>query len=183
MATVSSERAHWLKVLVRWPVYMCLMIAKFGFGFLCANVAAEGTRLLFPAWGKKLHRMPGFGILRDYEATYQLDGAFVFAGFVIFIVFAVWDAFFTRVLKAEASGDRYFEYADLFPTVGDKFAIVAGIVLSATDFILMYRSMNEMSWGSGWFSLTSLLAACAYFALIVLFCFVVAHFRHNINKP
>jgi hypothetical protein len=184
MSTVLTEFpwGRLVKAVFLVLLWFLWLMTEASFGLMTANIVAEGTRILFTPWGKKLHMMPGLGGLKQYEGWHQVDGALVFAVFTMIVMLVCWSFFFHRVLKAKKQWSQLLDCGELFSGIGERIAMISGAVLSLADAVLFYAAMNEMSWGTGWFSLTSLLATAAYCSLVVLCAFVSAQLSHKIKN-
>jgi hypothetical protein len=178
MSHVLRELSHGSGILMAYIKYVCwTILMKFGLGLMSAAIVAEGSRLMFPAMGVKLHKLaiPGFSMLKDYELTYRLDAAFLGAIGVMLFVFITWGYIIDRLIKLENTDVPYFS------SVGAILVTVAGGALLLADAICLYSGIAELSWGGG-ISFTGILASMTYISIVVLSAFVSVQLRHKIDS-
>jgi hypothetical protein len=154
------------KLLWAFAVYWGWQIAtKLILGLIYLAVISEGLRVLIPALGQKLYKLPGLSPLQDFEGTYRLDLAPFFALFLLVAVFVLWG----RIIEVVVS-DR----DPSLWTTEERFLFVLGCVILGADAILFFFAMTQMGWGSG-FTLSALVATAAYVGVLVFVSWMSVH--------
>jgi hypothetical protein len=157
-ALIFAYLRHWI-----WTVFKIVV-----FGMLYIYLISEGLRLVIPALGQKLWKLPGLSILRNYEETHRLDLAPVFAIVLLIAVFYLW----CRVLEGWIFPDHDLQTLGRHPGRYRLFIITLGSVVLGADLVLFYVSMTSMGWKGVVFSLPALLATAAYAACVIFVSFV-----------
>lgn len=154
---VDDFLERWRRLYPVFRYWAWQFVSKAILGVIYLAVISEGLRLLIPALGQKLYKLPGFGSLREFEATYRLDMAPFFAVFLLVAVFVLW-----RRLLAVWLSERDIELW----TREERLIGVIGCVILGADAVLFYYAMAQLSWGSS-FSFSALIATAAYVGVIV----------------
>lgn len=134
-----------------------------GIGYIA--VIIEGLRMVVPALGTKLHRLPLLGALKDYEFWHDLD----MAPFVAAVLFTFSNWIWCQLLEAWLYEDAPLYASDRSERVQQCLMLLGGIILFA-DACLFYRAMTLVAWGTQTWSLTSLMSTLAYLAVLVCLC-------------
>lgn len=160
MSDSWSRRVRAAMIWARAKFTLWEVIMKGGLGVIYVSVISDGLRIVLPAFGQKLHKLPGLTFLKDYEATYRLDVAPFFA---VFLLTAVW-YLMERVLRLwlqARDDDQVWESKPHAQLVTILAAIILGV-----DACLFYFAMTRMGWGNA-FSFTAILATLAYMAVLI----------------
>lgn len=173
--TVGSRRPNGLILIIAWARLWCFRPVKLLIGIGYTAVITEGLRMVVPALGIKLHKLPLLSFLKDYEVWHRLDLA-VFAGMLLFALSnSIWCSLLERWLYEdsgpEASGRSASHY--------EKCLIVVGSVILFADACLFYRAMTFAGWGGQPFSLTALICTLAYVAVLVAVCMTSVNLKRN----
>src|SRR5262245_52979714 len=80
----------WRRIRPYLRYWLWQLATKSVLGVIYLAVISEGLRLLIPALGQKLHKLPGLAALRNFDVTYRLDLAPFFAVFLLLAVFILW---------------------------------------------------------------------------------------------
>jgi hypothetical protein len=157
---------------IRWGVlwaqiqyWAWQIFTKVVLGIIYLAVIAEGLRLVVPALGQKIHKLPGLSSFNDYEFTHRLDLAHFFSLFMLIGVWSLWASMLRVWLEVDSRINDWDSenYRRLIVTLGS-------IILLA-DACLFYAAMTQIGWGGSVFSLSALLATAAYLAMIVFVTF------------
>jgi hypothetical protein len=163
------EPFHWRRamrlLLARIKYWLWQIFAKGVLGLIYIAVISEGLRLLVPALGQKLYKLPipGAVLLEDDEVGHRLDLAHGFSIFLLLGVFYLWGEllrFWLRPGEEAGEGWDSENYQTLITALG--------VAILGADGCLFYFSVSQMDWSGGSFSLTALLATVAYLAVLVL---------------
>lgn len=133
-------------------------------------VIADGLRLLLPALGIPLWKLPipGISYLRLYQGFNKFDLANCLAIFLCLAVFFLW----LNILRMWLSEDGFFVSRRLD---AEKYALVLlilGLVILGSDIALFYYSMCNQSWLGSGFSLSAALITLAYTGVVVFVSFL-----------
>src|ERR1051326_126135 len=164
---VFAHAKYWLwkaiTIAVLGPIY-CLVIA-------------EGLRMLVPALGQKLHKLPlpGCSIFAQYQETRRLDLALFLSIFLLVAVWWLWE----QVLKVFLSTETAILTSGWNPDAYKRLVMILGAVVLVADAALFYIAMVQMGWGTTRFSLAALLATAAYVAVIVFVSLVSLNLRKS----
>ncbi len=143
--------------------------SKILLGVVYFSIIAEGLRQIVPVLGQRLHKLPGLSFLQDYEATYRLDLAPIFAGFLLLAVWSLW----ASLLKIWLLDDDSQQYSD-----SHKLLIATlGSTILSVDAYIFYAALSEYGWG-GMFSFSALIATAAYVGVLI-FVLYVSHQLHE----
>ena len=85
-----AELPTWGKIRAHARYWAWQVASKAILGMIYLAVISEGLRVLIPALGQRIYKLPLLGSLKDYEATYRLDLAPFFAVFLLIGVFVLW---------------------------------------------------------------------------------------------
>jgi hypothetical protein len=160
--------ARWLVVqaVVAHVKYLIwLAVTKIPLGVLYVSVMADGLRYLVPALGQKLYKLPGLSFLQDYEATYRLDLAPLFALFLLLAVFWLWGRILRMWLFDPEEDDLGMPGANA--AAARLMILGLGLVILGADLLLFYISMTQSTWGGTAFSVSALIATAAYVAVLI----------------
>lgn len=168
---------------IRWSVVYALFkywtwqaVTKVVLGIIYLAVIAEGFRLIMPALGQKLYRLPGLGWVRDYEATHRLDLANFFSIFMLVAVWYLWGMILSMWLRFDGAPDE----GRLHGSRIKSLIISLGLVILLADAFLFYSAMVQMGWASTAFSFEALVATAAYLAMLVFVTFVGLVLHQNV---
>ncbi|QDT43496.1 hypothetical protein Pan241w_35970 [Gimesia alba] len=153
-----------------WQIF-----AKGGLGIVYIAIIAEGLRQLVPTLGQKLYKLPGLTFLQDYEATYRLDIAPIFALFLMIAVWFLWGKVLQMWLVSDFAGPGWNSesYAMLV-------YILAFTILGA-DMILFYSAVTQMGWSGSSFSFSAVIATAAYVGVLIFVSFVSLNLYQQVN--
>lgn len=175
---VELPRINWALWGARLKYWTWQILTKGLLGMVYLSMVREGFVYVIPTLGMKLSKIPGMAFLKDYEATYRLDLAFVLSFFVMVAVFWLW----SRVLALYLHGDdTAFQTDDPgFRKRREKvFYSLAGTILIA-DGLLFYIAMTQSSWGGSIFSFTALLATVIYICVLIFVTVVAIDLKEQI---
>jgi hypothetical protein len=149
----------------RIKYWLWQILAKGILGLIYIAVISEGLRLLVPALGQKVYKLPipGAYMLEDDEVGHRLDLAHGFAIFLLLGVFYLWAELLKFWLRPGEESDEGWD-SDNYR----RLITALGIVILGADGCLFYFSVSQMDWSGGQFSVTALLATVAYLAVLVL---------------
>lgn len=169
------HRVNRLALFVAWVKMWGFVPVKFLIGIGYVAVIGEGLRMVVPALGIKLYRLPLLSSLKNYEMWHKLDLA-IFAGMLLFTLSSwIWCALLEGWLYdrtgLESSGRSATKY--------ERCLLVLGSVILFADACLFYRAMTFVGWGGEAFSYTSLLSTVAYIAVLVSVCAVSVNLKRN----
>jgi hypothetical protein len=164
---VSKKPIRWGLLWARLRYWSWQLLTKVVLGIIYLMVIAEGLRLVVPALGQKIHKLPALSSLKDYEATHRLDLASFFSLFMLIGVWSLWGS----ILRVWLEVDR-----EIHPSWDSdnhrRLVVSLGSVILLADACLFYAAMTQIGWGGAVFSLSALLATSAYLAMIVFVTFV-----------
>lgn len=171
----AAVRPNSLQLFLAWIRLWCFGVVKFLIGVGYVAVIAEGLRIVVPALGMKLYKLPLLGTLKDYEGWHRLDLA-LFAGILLFALSSsIWCELLDRWLfsdsASEPSGPSTANY--------EKCLVIVGSVILIADACLFYRAMTFVGWGGGPFSFTALLCTLAYVAVLVAVCMTSVNLKRK----
>lgn len=169
---------RWTLVGARLKYWAWQVVTKLILGVIYIAVISEGLRVIVPALGQKLYKLPGLGALRDYEGTHRLDLAHFLAIFVLFAVFYLWD----RILELWLESDEEFDDRGWNPEAHRRLVVVLGTVILGADACLFYVAMTQIGWRGTTFSFSALLATAAYLAVLIFVSFVSINLRKSITQ-
>jgi hypothetical protein len=119
-------------------------------------IISEGLRLLVPALGQKLYKLPMLAVLREYEATYRLDLAPFFAFFLLIAVFGLWPKIIDIWISERGRCNRE-----------ERLIVALGGAILVADAVLFYSAVTQMTWGGSALSFSALVATAAYVGIVV----------------
>ncbi|MCA9077358.1 MAG: hypothetical protein KDA93_20190 [Planctomycetaceae bacterium] len=151
-----------------WKIF-----SKFLLGIVYFSIIAEGLRQIVPVLGQRLYKLPGLSSLQDYEATYRLDLAPIFAGFLLLAVWSLW----ASLLKIWLLDDDSRRYSDSHKLL---IATLGGTILTV-DAYIFYAAMLEYGWG-GSFSFSALVATAAYVGVLIFVLYVSHQLQEDVNQ-
>ena len=132
--------------------------SKATLGLIYLAVISEGLRVLIPALGQKIYKLPLLSRLQNYEATYRLDIAPFFAFFLLIAVFVLWPKIIAVWLSQREADEWSKEH---------QLLVVLGSAILGTDAVLFYYAMTQMTWGASVLSFSALVATAAYVGVLV----------------
>ena len=93
---------------LRWKAWLWKLITIVVLAPIYCSVIAEGLRMLVPALGQKLHKLPipGFSGFGQYKETHRLDLAIFMAVFLLLAVWWLWEQLLKVFLSTEAVFDN-----------------------------------------------------------------------------
>lgn len=147
------DRTQRILVYCAWQA-----VSKLFLGVIYLAVISEGLRVLIPALGQKLYKLPGLSSLQDYEATHRLDLAPFFAVFLLVAVFVLWH----RIVELWLSGEEFSRLAK-----EHQLVVGMGCMILGADAVLFYLAMTQMTWGGGGLSFSALVATGAYVGVLI----------------
>jgi len=154
----SAESPSWPTIRAHARYWAWQVASKSILGVIYLAVISEGLRVLIPALGQKVYKLPMLGSLKDYEATYRLDLAPFFAFFLLIGVFVLWP----KIIALWVSQLEVGEW-----TKEQQLVVAMGGTILGTDAVLFYYAMTQMTWGSSEFSFSAFVATAAYVAVLV----------------
>ncbi|MDA1016752.1 MAG: hypothetical protein O3A00_20130 [Planctomycetota bacterium] len=155
---------------------MWQIVSKLVLGVVYLSIIAEGFRMLVPVLGRNLYRLPMLGWMEDFEGTYELDMASVMAMFMLVAVCSLWD----RILTLWVAEKIGFDHRIREQNNRDSFVLLLGVVVLASDLVLFFVAINEITWSGSGLSITSLFATTAYVAVLVFSIFIAITLREKI---
>jgi hypothetical protein len=169
------SRPKRLALFIAWVKMWGFLPVKFLIGVGYVAVITEGLRMVVPALGIKLYRLPLLSALKHYEVWHKLDLA-LFAGMLLFALSSwIWCVLLESWLYDReglgVSGRNATKY--------ERCLCVLGSVILFSDACLFYRAMTFVGWGGEVFSVTSLLCTLAYLAVLVTICAVSVNLKRN----
>jgi hypothetical protein len=155
-------------------------ITFLGFGPIYVIVIAEGFRLLVPALGQKLHKLPipGLAGLAQYQESRRLDLALFLAIFLLVAVWWLWEQVLKIILTTKPLYQDCGWHVDLYK----RLILILGVIVLGADAALFYSAMVQIGWGGTRISIPALLATAAYLAIIVFVSLVSINLRKNFEK-
>ena len=168
------------QVIVAQIVYWLWTIGAKGIiGCVYWVVISEGFRLVVPAAGKRLYKLPFLGFMEEYESLYRLDLANCMAVFLLVGVFTLWGS----ALRVYLGSDREFQVSRWRHTDNHKMLVVGlGIAIGVADMALFYAAMVQMTWGGSVFSLTALVATVAYVSILVVVTYTSINLKERVEE-
>jgi len=156
----ATEEQQWTWELIRphLKYWAWQVSSKAVMGLIYLAVISEGLRVLIPALGQKMYKLPLLSWLQDFEATYRLDLAPFFAVFMLIAVFVLWP----RILVIWLSEKEPAEWSR-----EQQLIVGLGASILGADAVLFYYAMTQMAWGSSSFSFSALVASAAYVGVLV----------------
>jgi hypothetical protein len=158
----------WAKLWSFRPVKLLI-----GIGYVV--VITEGLRMVVPALGIKLHKLPLLGSLRDFEGWHDLDLAPFAAILLFFFSSSIWCALLETWLydnsMLKASGRSATRY--------ETCLTILGSIILFSDACLFYRALTMAGWGAAVFSLTAMFCTLAYLAILVSVCVLSVNLKRN----
>lgn len=138
--------------------WLWLLASKGILGFIYLAVISEGLRVLVPALGQKLYKLPFLSQLKDYELTYRLDLAPFFAMFLLVAVFVLWPLIIGVWMRNRDIREWSQE---------QKLVVALGSAILFADAVLFYYAMTQMTWGESSISFAGLVATTAYVGVLI----------------
>ncbi|MBS0263430.1 MAG: hypothetical protein JSS02_15920 [Planctomycetes bacterium] len=157
-AYVPQRRSVGVIIFLHLRYWLWQAVSKGFLGFIYLAVISEGLRVLVPALGQKMYKLPLLGFLRMYEATYRLDLAPFFAMFLLIGVFVLWP----RIIAVWMTGRSFWECSS-----EQRLVVVLGSGILFADAVLFYYAMTQMTWGESTLSFSGLVATVAYVGVLV----------------
>lgn len=166
-AVIFAHVKYWA-----WKAVTIVVLAP-----IYCSVIAEGLRMLVPALGQKLYKLPipGIASLAQYQELRRLDLAIFLALFLLIAVWWLWE----QLLRVILGSDAAFRDSGWNPDAYKRVVLILGMIVLGADACLFYVSMVQMGWGGTRFSIPALLATAAYLAVIVF----VSLVSLNLRKP
>ena len=152
--------------------YVLWMIAsKLILGTLYLFLVSEGLRRLVPPLGQRLRTLPALSWVSDYEATYKLDLAHVFALGLMVVTFQLWNSLLRLWMRTGSS------------SIGDnQIVVLTGFIIVTADAILFLTSINQWSWTGSSFSFITLLMTAMYVAFLMYSSYLSIKLKQNMEK-
>lgn len=173
---------RWNLVIPRLQCWGWHLLTKVVLGIIYIAIIADGLRYLFPAFGMKLWKIPGFGELKNYEGTYKLDIAPFLALFLMIAVFTFWHLLVRMWLRREWERT---EDENPYGWNGENHSIlilsVGGLTLAA-DLIIFYIAVVQTGWAGAVFSFTALIATVAYLGVLLYVSYVSVCLHERYSK-
>ncbi|MCA9078109.1 MAG: hypothetical protein KDA93_23975 [Planctomycetaceae bacterium] len=142
-------------------------------GLVYFSIIAEGLRQLVPTLGQRLYKLPGLSFLQDYEATYRLDLAPIFAFFLLLAVWSLWGSLL-KIWLLDDDSERYSDSHKLLISM-------LGCTILAADAYLFYTAVAQMGW-SGSFSFSAIIATTAYVGVLIFVLYVSHQLREDVDQ-
>jgi hypothetical protein len=172
---IKTIETSWLVLLVAWAKLWGFKPVKLLIGIGYVAVIAEGLRMVVPALGLKLYKLPLLSALKAYEGWHALDLA-LFAGMLLFAL-SSW--LWSTLLETWLYDDSSLRVSDRSAAKYERFLLVLGGGILFSDACLFYRAMTFVGWGSKAFSFSALLSTLAYVAVLVTVCAVSVNLKRN----
>ncbi|MFN4261393.1 MAG: hypothetical protein ACK4RK_19070 [Gemmataceae bacterium] len=133
-------------------------------------VIADGLRLLLPALGIPLYKLPipGISYLRLYQGFNKFDLANCLLIFLCLAVFFLW----LNILRMWLYEEGCFLSRQLDAGKYATVLVLLGLVILGSDIALFYWSMCNQSWLGGGFSFSAALITLAYTGVVVFVSFM-----------
>lgn len=152
--------------------YVLWMLAsKLVLGTLYLFLVSEGLRRLVPPLGQKLRTLPGLGWVADYEATYKLDLAHVFALGLMVITFQLWNAVLRMWMRADESS-----------IWDNQIVAVAWLIIVPADALVFFTALGQWSWAGSPFSFVNVVMTAMYVAFLGYASYVSIQLKQRIAK-
>jgi hypothetical protein len=175
LMVLPRPRAGRLVLAIAWLKLWGFTPVKFLIGIGYVAIITEGLRMVVPALGIKLYRLPLLGMLKDYQVWHQLDLA-IFAAMLLFTLSSwIWCVLLDTWLydkEALAIAGRNSRKYELC-------MFVLGTVILFSDACLFYRAMTFVGWGGEAVSISALICTVAYLAVLVSVCAVSVNLKRN----
>jgi hypothetical protein len=172
---LPAAKVGWLAVFIAWFKLWGFKLVKLLIGIGYVAVIGEGLRMVVPALGIKLYKLPLLGALRQYQGWHDLDLA-LFAGMLLFALSSwIWCA----LLETWLYDNTALQVTDRAAAKYEKFLGVLGSIILLSDACLFYRAMTFVGWGAKSFSHSAALCTLAYLAVLVAVCVVSVNLKRN----
>lgn len=142
---------------------------------LCLPLTAEAIRSVVPTFATKLSKTPLLGMLFSGPSMAKLDGAYVAACAIYFVVLYLWRELLALWLDPEASTE--FEEGPYRLLIS-----VSGVAMLVVDGVLMYLGIASSNWGQASFSFVALLFTITYVIALVFASLVSMRLHKKIQK-
>lgn len=152
---VWTELKYWTTVL----------LSKVGLGAVVVNWEAKGVRNAMESTVQRLHTIPLFGWMENFEETYRLDLAHAYAATILVLMW---------VLSAEAAR-AWIGLTS--PWVGEKIrdkvyrtvVVSVGAALAVVESSMLYMGQLETSWeGTSMVNLGAAVATLGYLIIVLV---------------
>ncbi|REK08654.1 MAG: hypothetical protein DWQ37_20160 [Planctomycetota bacterium] len=158
------DSAHERKVFrAQFRYWSWQLWSKLVFGVMYFGVMSEGFRVMIPALAQKVHKLPGFAFLYDYEATYRLDLAHFMAIGLLVAVMMTWAAVLELWLGIEERHTRTRVHSGRHQAL---VVLMAWVLLGGEGYVF-YSAIGELGWSGSGFSLIGLIATAVYLSVMV----------------
>jgi hypothetical protein len=137
--------------------------SKIVFGVMYFGVMSEGFRVMIPALAQKVHKLPGFASLYDYEATHRLDLAHFMAIGLLVAVMMTWAAVIELWLGIE---ERYKGTRADIERHKALVVLMAWVLLGGEGYVF-YSAIGQLGWSGSGFSFIGLIATAVYLSVMV----------------
>ena len=174
---IPKTEQEWRLLRARLAYWAWQVVTKVVMGVIYLSIIAEGFRMLVPVLNRRLHRLPLLGWMNDYEATYELDMASIMSVFMLIAVYSLWGRMLTLWLSEKIGFDHRLRGQNN----ADQFVLFFGLVILASDSLLFFIAVTEVSWSGASFSFTALFATAAYVSVLVFTVYVAVNLRDKIN--
>lgn len=157
------EAVDWELVWAKAMYWTWQIVTKVVLGVIYLAVIAEGLRLVVPALGMRVYRVPGFGALQHYEATYKLDLAM---GLSVFMLIAAW-ALWANILRIWLECGMPERMKNKKGNREKGLILVLGVIVILADAACFFAAMIALGWATSSFSVTALCATCGYVGVLI----------------
>ena len=158
LTAVDQRQSVWERIRVHTRFWGWTIGSKAILGVIYLAIISEGLRVLIPALGQKVYKLPFLSRLQDYEATCRLDMAPFFAFFLLVGVFVLWPKIIVIWMSQDDPSGWSRE---------EQLIVVIGTAILGADAVLFYYAMTQMTWGSNAFSFPALVSTGAYVGVLV----------------
>lgn len=183
--SASARFLRWFPSRPQWRVFMAValsvlfhVITKAALGVVYFAVIAEGLRVVMPALGMKLYKIPGLSVLQDFEGTFRLDLAHCLSIFLLIAVWMLW----TKILEMWLECDESFQNSTWNATNHRRLIIVLGSVILFSDAFLFYVAVVELGWTGSSLSFTALVVTSAYLGVIISMTYIGILLDQNVRN-
>ncbi len=182
--TESLNRARrslwWYAVLA--GLYLKLLawetVTKGLLGIVYFVLIAEGIRQVLPTLGIKLSKIPGLGLLSEYEGIHKLDLAHLLSIIILIFAWIQWRELLLVWLSPEPEQSAF----GWRPRRHQEITVILAAVVLISDGLLFYSAMADLAWNGSWFSITAFIATVVYVAILVFVTFVSINMKRAIQN-
>lgn len=164
MSSAAKQKRTPSLALTRLKYWGWWLLSKCVLGIVCIGVIAEGIRLLVPALGMKLHRIPGFAFAKHFDETHSMDIAPFLAFFFMILTWHMIE----KALRIWLLDEPLSTDGGRWNTQREELLLKSlAAVLLFVDCILFYSASAAMQWGGSLISIAPLIATAGYLAVVV----------------